>query len=98
MLEERCVCVRERERVCMCVCVHECVCVIVCTLNHLLLLLFCFYFVLELHDMTLSPFTDVKMSGHVTWVGKSSMEVTMTLEQVSVEFFQGLFHFSPFLL
>ena len=35
--------------------------------------------------MTLSPFKDVRMCGHVTWVGKSSMEVTMTLKQVSVK-------------
>lgn len=33
------------------------------------------------HAYLLSPNKDVKLSGHVTWVGKSSMEITMILEQ-----------------
>ncbi|KAL8588437.1 hypothetical protein ACOMHN_024539 [Nucella lapillus] len=36
---------------------------------------------IDLHDQSISPFKDVKMCGHVSWVGKSSMEVTMTVEQ-----------------
>ncbi|KAK7483194.1 hypothetical protein BaRGS_00025598 [Batillaria attramentaria] len=36
---------------------------------------------IDLHDTTLSPYQDLKMCGQVTWVGKSSMEVTMTVEQ-----------------
>ncbi|XP_076454453.1 acyl-coenzyme A thioesterase 9, mitochondrial-like [Babylonia areolata] len=36
---------------------------------------------IDLHNLAISPYKDVKMCGHVTWVGKSSMEVTMTVEQ-----------------
>ena len=32
-------------------------------------------------DGTLSPEADIKMSGHVTWVGRSSAESTLILEQ-----------------
>lgn len=36
---------------------------------------------IDLHDTTISPYKDVKMCGQVTWAGRSSMEVTMTVEQ-----------------
>ncbi|KAL8588439.1 hypothetical protein ACOMHN_024541 [Nucella lapillus] len=36
---------------------------------------------IDLHDFHISPFEDVKMRGHMTWVGKSAMEITMVLEQ-----------------
>jgi acyl-coenzyme A thioesterase 9 len=38
---------------------------------------------IELHhdNASISAEKDVKMSGHVTWVGRSSMEVTMNVEQ-----------------
>ncbi|XP_070213081.1 acyl-coenzyme A thioesterase 9, mitochondrial-like isoform X2 [Littorina saxatilis] len=36
---------------------------------------------IDMHGVALSPFKDVRMCGHVTWVGRSSMEVTMIVEQ-----------------
>ncbi|PVD18341.1 hypothetical protein C0Q70_20890 [Pomacea canaliculata] len=37
---------------------------------------------IDLYNTTLSPYLDVKLCGHVTWVGRSSMEITMNVEQV----------------
>ncbi|XP_048247172.1 acyl-coenzyme A thioesterase 9, mitochondrial-like [Haliotis rufescens] len=36
---------------------------------------------IELHNYVVSPYHDIKMTGHMAWVGTSSMEVTMNLEQ-----------------
>ncbi|XP_050394841.1 acyl-coenzyme A thioesterase 9, mitochondrial [Patella vulgata] len=37
---------------------------------------------IELGNFTVSAFTDIKLTGNVTWVGTSSMEVTMDVHQV----------------
>ncbi|XP_071168877.1 acyl-coenzyme A thioesterase 9, mitochondrial-like isoform X2 [Mytilus edulis] len=36
---------------------------------------------IELGEKPFSPFKDIKMKGSVTWAGKTSMEITMNLEQ-----------------
>ncbi|XP_046549228.1 LOW QUALITY PROTEIN: acyl-coenzyme A thioesterase 9, mitochondrial-like [Haliotis rubra] len=36
---------------------------------------------IELHNHVVSPYHDIKMTGHLTWAGTSSMEATMNLEQ-----------------
>ena len=40
-----------------------------------------FVLILEVQN-AISPFEDVLMRGHISWVGTSSMEVIMVVEQV----------------
>ncbi|XP_072034992.1 acyl-coenzyme A thioesterase 9, mitochondrial-like isoform X2 [Amphiura filiformis] len=37
---------------------------------------------IDLHEGTICADSDIKMTGHVTWAGKTSMEVTMKLKQL----------------
>jgi hypothetical protein len=41
-------------------------------------------FLAELSQDGIVPDKDIKMSGKVTWAGKTSMEITMELEQVFI--------------
>nr|XP_045726523.2 acyl-coenzyme A thioesterase 9, mitochondrial-like [Mirounga angustirostris] len=50
---------------------------------------------IDMQKMSLSPEQDIKFSGHVSWVGKTSMEVKMQMFQVCIHLkFACLFQYS----